>query len=149
MKFRNFKTVPKMIFGRGSFDQLDDVLADERTNLDDFVVFLVDEVHKDKTLAKRIPATGKDMIIWLDITDEPKTTYVDALTLEVQEYSKANIDGRNPVSVVGLGGGSSLDLGKADKALTYFKRIKDDYPNSTEAATVDVFIGKAQVLANK
>lgn len=46
-------------------------------------------------------------------------------------------------------GAIALDLGKADKALTYFKRIKDDYPNSTEAATVDVFIGKAQVLANK
>ena len=43
----------------------------------------------------------------------------------------------------------ALDLGKADKALTYFKRIKEDYPNSTEATTVDVFIGKAQVLASK
>jgi len=113
MKHRNFKTVPKMIFGRGSFDQLDDVLAYERKSTDDFVVFLVDEVHKNKPLAERIPATGKDMIIWLDITDEPKTTYVDALTVEVQEYSAKNIDGRNPVSVVGLGGGSSLDLGKA------------------------------------
>ena len=113
MKHRNFKTVPKMIFGRGSFDQLDDVLAEERKSTDDFVVFLVDEVHKNKPLAERIPAIGKDMIIWLDVTDEPKTTYVDALTIEVQEYSKANIDGRNPVSVIGLGGGSSLDLGKA------------------------------------
>jgi 3-deoxy-alpha-D-manno-octulosonate 8-oxidase len=113
MKFRNFKTVPKMIFGRGSFDQLDDVLADERSSMDDFVVFLVDQVHKDKPLGQRIPATGKDMVIWLDVTDEPKTTYVDALTVEVQEYATKNLDGRNPVSVVGLGGGSALDLGKA------------------------------------
>jgi 3-deoxy-alpha-D-manno-octulosonate 8-oxidase len=72
MKFRNFKTVPKMIFGRGSFDQLDDVLADERQKMGDFVIFLVDEVHKDKPLAERIPATDKDMVIWLDVTDEPK-----------------------------------------------------------------------------
>lgn len=113
MKFRNFKTVPKMIFGRGSFDQLDDVLADERQKIGDFVVFLVDEVHKDKPLAERIPATDKDMVIWLDITDEPKTTYVDALTVEVQKFATENNNGRNPVSVVGLGGGSALDLGKA------------------------------------
>lgn len=43
----------------------------------------------------------------------------------------------------------ALDLGKADKALAYFERIKNDYANSTEASKVDVFIGKAQVLANK
>jgi hypothetical protein len=46
-------------------------------------------------------------------------------------------------------GAIALDLGKADKALTYFKRIKDEFANSTEASNVDVFIGKAQVLANK
>lgn len=43
----------------------------------------------------------------------------------------------------------ALNLGKADKALSYFKRIKSDYANSTEAGKVDVFIGKAQVLVNK
>jgi outer membrane protein assembly factor BamD (BamD/ComL family) len=46
-------------------------------------------------------------------------------------------------------GAIALDLGKADKALTYFERIKDEFSNSTEAATIDVFIGKARVLANK
>ncbi|MEP1489208.1 MAG: tetratricopeptide repeat protein [Algibacter sp.] len=46
-------------------------------------------------------------------------------------------------------GAVALDLGQVDKALAYFKRIKEEFANSTEAATVDVFIGKAQVLANK
>ena len=46
-------------------------------------------------------------------------------------------------------GAIALDLGKADTALEYFNRIKSDYSNSTEASKVDVFIGKAQVLANK
>ncbi|MDG4811530.1 iron-containing alcohol dehydrogenase family protein [Hydrogenovibrio sp. 3SP14C1] len=109
MKHRNFKTVPRMIFGRGSFDQLDDVLTDERQNPDDFVVFLVDEVHKNKPLKERLPNQPQDLVIWLDVTDEPKTTYVDALTEQVQAFGK----GKNPVSVVGIGGGSSLDIGKA------------------------------------
>ncbi|QBZ84210.1 3-deoxy-alpha-D-manno-octulosonate 8-oxidase [Hydrogenovibrio crunogenus] len=109
MKHRNFKTVPRMIFGRGSFDQLDDVLTEERQKPDDFVVFLVDEVHKDKPLKERLPNQAQDLVIWLDVTDEPKTTYVDALTEQVQAFGK----GKNPVSVVGIGGGSSLDIGKA------------------------------------
>ena len=43
----------------------------------------------------------------------------------------------------------ALDLGDANKALSYFKRIKTDYSNATEAATIDVFIGKAEALASK
>ncbi len=113
MKHRNFKTVPKIIFGRGSFDQLDDVLSDERQSPEDFVVFMVDQVHKDRPLAERLPVHNQDQVIWLDVTDEPKTTYVDALTEEVQAYAKAHAGGKNPVSVVGIGGGSSMDLAKA------------------------------------
>lgn len=109
MKFRNFKTVPKMIFGRGSFEQLDDVLAAERKNADDFVVFAVDHVHQNRPLQARIPMQPQDMLIWVDTTDEPKTTYVDQLTAEVKVFG----NGRNPVSVVGLGGGSTLDMAKA------------------------------------
>lgn len=109
MKHRNFKTVPKMIFGRGAFDQLDDILAAERQKSDDYVVFLVDEVHKEKPLSEGLPNQPQDLVIWLDITDEPKTTYVDALTQQVQDYGQ----GKDPVSVIGIGGGSSLDIGKA------------------------------------
>jgi 3-deoxy-alpha-D-manno-octulosonate 8-oxidase len=109
MKFRNFKTVPKMIFGRGSFEQLDDVLAAERQTADDFVVFAVDHIHQNRPLRERIPAQPQDMIVWIDTTDEPKTSYVDQLTAEVKAFG----NGKNPVSVVGLGGGSTLDMAKA------------------------------------
>ena len=50
MSFKNFKVVPKMIYGRGSFAELDNVLAAERKQENDFVVFLVDDVHKNKAL---------------------------------------------------------------------------------------------------
>ena len=46
-------------------------------------------------------------------------------------------------------GAIALELNQAQKALDYFKRIKNDYPDSTEASTIDVFIGKAKVLASK
>ncbi len=113
MKHRNFKTVPKIIFGRGCFAQLEDVVDEQRLSDSDFAVFLVDEIHKDKPLANELPNMPQDQIIWLDVTDEPKTKYVDALTEQVQAFAKANNQGNNPVSVVGIGGGSSLDIGKA------------------------------------
>ena len=37
----------------------------------------------------------------------------------------------------------SMELGKNEEAAKYFERIKNDYPNSTEARTIDIFIGKA------
>ena len=40
----------------------------------------------------------------------------------------------------------ALELGKADKALEHFNRLKDEFPKSSEANTVDVFIGKAEAL---
>ncbi len=69
----------------------------------------MDEVHKDKPLKDRIPNQSHDLVIWLDVTDEPKTTYVDALTEQVQAFG----NGKDPVSVVGIGGGSSMDIAKA------------------------------------
>ncbi|MEY8848381.1 tol-pal system YbgF family protein [Psychroserpens sp. XS_ASV72] len=38
----------------------------------------------------------------------------------------------------------ALELGNSDKALQYFKRIKEEFSGSTEAANIDVFIGRAE-----
>jgi 3-deoxy-alpha-D-manno-octulosonate 8-oxidase len=107
-KFRNFKCVPRMVFGRGSFAQLDDILQVERDKGSHWVVFIVDNVHQNRSLKERIPARPQDLIIWADVTDEPKTTQVDAMTAQVQAHAQGN-----PASVVGIGGGSVLDLAKA------------------------------------
>ena len=42
-----------------------------------------------------------------------------------------------------------LKLDKNSKALEYFKTIKADFPGSTEAKDIDVFIGKAQAAITK
>ena len=38
---------------------------------------------------------------------------------------------------------TALELNKPDKALEYFKRIKEEYPDSDNAENIDAFIGKA------
>ncbi len=106
--YRNFKIVPHIIFGRGCFAQLDDILAVKRGSAGAPMVFVVDDVFKGSALEGRIPLKRQDFLLWINVDDEPKTTYVDALTRKVREQL-----GRQPEGVIGIGGGSTLDMAKA------------------------------------
>src|SRR5215213_8782959 len=105
-RFRNFKMIGYVVYGRGSFDQLADILKPNRKGGAP-MVFLVDHFFKEKPLTSRIPLEANDKIIFADVTYEPKTTYVDALANQLkEEFGKVS-------GVIGIGGGSTLDLAKA------------------------------------
>ncbi|MDY0221987.1 MAG: iron-containing alcohol dehydrogenase family protein [Desulfobacterium sp.] len=106
--FRNFKMISNVIFGRGCFNQLDEILEPKRTAKDSWMVFVIDDVFQGKELEQRIPLHDKDMLLWVNVDDEPKTSYVDLLTEKVKAYSTTL-----PSGVIGIGGGSSMDLAKA------------------------------------
>jgi 3-deoxy-alpha-D-manno-octulosonate 8-oxidase len=106
MSFRNFKMVDYVVYGRGSFDQLDEILAPNRKG-DAPMIFLVDHFFEGKPLVQRIPLNGKDKIVFADVTHEPKTKQVDALAASLREEF-GTISG-----IVGIGGGSTMDLAKA------------------------------------
>jgi 3-deoxy-alpha-D-manno-octulosonate 8-oxidase len=55
--FRNFKMVSKVVFGRGCFRQLGDILKEQRQGSESVMVFLVDDVFKKGTLEK--PSAAK------------------------------------------------------------------------------------------
>ena len=106
--YRNFSIVPNIIFGRGSFNQLDDVLAAKRVNPNAYMVFVLDDVFKGKALEGRIPAKGKDLTLHVNVADEPKTKYIDALVTQIKAYDPVKPDG-----IIGIGGGSAMDIAKA------------------------------------
>src|SRR5215213_8507332 len=84
MKFRNFKMVDYVVYGRGSFNQLDEILAPRRQG-EAPMIFFVDEFFRDKQdFLSRIPLRGKDKVVIIDVTHEPKTTYVDSLSQELK-----------------------------------------------------------------
>src|ERR1700730_5926315 len=106
MKFRNFKMVSYVVYGRGSFNQLDEILASQRKGKSP-MIFLVDHFFENKPLVNRIPLRFSDKILFADVSHEPKTKQVDALTGQLKEEF-GSIGG-----VIGIGGGSVMDLAKA------------------------------------
>jgi 3-deoxy-alpha-D-manno-octulosonate 8-oxidase len=106
MKFRNFKMVDYVVYGRGAFNQLDEIIAPHRKDRKP-IIFLLDHFFEDKPLVKRIPASGNDKIVFADVTYEPKTTYVDTLAEQLKaEFGSVS-------GIIGIGGGSTMDLAKA------------------------------------
>jgi 3-deoxy-alpha-D-manno-octulosonate 8-oxidase len=106
--FRNFPMVPKVIFGRGSFNQLGEILLPQRRNSDAPFIFLVDDFFHGKELEQRVPWLFNDQIIFISANEEPKTEQVDALVNKI----KNDFD-LLPSGIVGIGGGTLLDLAKA------------------------------------
>ena len=106
MQFRNFKMVDYVVYGRGSFNQVDEIIAPHRKGSFPMIFFL-DHFFIGKPLASRIPLRGKDKIVYVDVAHEPKTKQVDALAADLKaEFGEVS-------GIIGIGGGSTLDLAKA------------------------------------
>ncbi|MBI1781682.1 MAG: iron-containing alcohol dehydrogenase [Sphingobacteriales bacterium] len=106
MKFRNFKMVDYVVYGRGCFNQLDEIIAPRRKEGKP-MIFLVDHFFEGKALLNRIPLRGNDKIVFADVTYEPKTTQVDKLAQQLKD-ELGTVSG-----IIGIGGGSTMDLAKA------------------------------------
>ncbi|MFC4094725.1 iron-containing alcohol dehydrogenase family protein [Euzebyella saccharophila] len=108
LTFKNFPMVPRVVFGAGCFDQLGDILLSKRKHSEAPFIFLVDDVFEGMELVSRIPLLFNDQIIFISADEEPKTGQVDILVKKIkEEYSDL------PSGVVGIGGGTLLDLSKA------------------------------------
>lgn len=96
---------------------------------------------EDEVLAPLAKGNIGDAFVQLNQHEDALDYYEQAANMRTNEYT-------SPMYLY-KAGTIALELEKSDKALTYFQKIKKEFPNSAEAETIDVFIGKAQALANK
>jgi len=108
MQHRNFPMVPRVVYGKGSFDQLGDILMPHRKSSEAPCIFLVDDVFEGSDLVARIPLIFNDQLVFICADEEPKTAQVDALVRKIiADFEEP------PSGIIGIGGGTLLDLAKA------------------------------------
>ena len=109
MNYKNYPMVSRVVFGRKSFDQLGDIIEPKRLNARAPFIFLVDDVFKGNIwITSRIPLAYNDEIIYISANEEPKVTQVDELVEKIILTHKDR-----PSGIIGIGGGTLLDLAKA------------------------------------
>lgn len=103
---RNFKVVPNMIFSYGAIKELPKVVAGINSN-SNFSVYIVDHFFKGKKILP-LQCLPEDLCYYLDTAHEPTTDDVDHIAAIIREHSRDL-----PRCVIGVGGGSTLDMAKA------------------------------------
>lgn len=121
-KFRNFPMVPKVVFGEGSFDQLSSILSSQKKEKAPFI-FLVDDVFKGNIeFTDRINLRFNDKLIFVSTVEEPKTSQVDSLVKDIKaEFTST------PSGIIGIGGGTVMDLAKAVSIMLINKGSAAEY----------------------
>jgi len=115
--------VSKVVFGQGSFNQLSDIIEPKRLSDKAPFIFFVDEIFKGNAwLTGRIPIAYADEIIYVSVEEEPKTALIDEL---VEQIILRHRD--RPSGIIGIGGGSVMDIAKAVSIMLTNKGETKDY----------------------
>ena len=123
MSYKNYPMVSRVIYGRGSFNQLGDVLSPKRLSSKAPFIFLVDDVFKGNSwLTSRIPLSYDDKLHYISAKEEPKTSQVDELVEQIILTYK-----ERPSGIIGIGGGTILDLAKAVSIMLTNEGDSKDY----------------------
>jgi 3-deoxy-alpha-D-manno-octulosonate 8-oxidase len=105
---KNFKNIDKVVFGRGSLSTLADILQPVRNENDHFFLYVIDQYFHDKDLINKLPVEAADVVKWIDVDpEEPTTHLIDSLRDEILNQKGL------PSGVIGIGGGSIMDIAKA------------------------------------
>ncbi len=102
--------IPRVLFGEKRFDDLNEYIDGLYPDRGQYSVFIIDSAHRQTGLLDRLRPLSHDLVMEFNASaHEPKTSDVDALRDEIVNRKGADL----PRVVVGIGGGSTMDVAKA------------------------------------
>jgi len=108
------RNVGSFNFGRGAIADLAGHVTTRRDlaraqGADERVIFVIDQFFRGrKDILSRLPQQDGDVVLIVDTKDEPTTAGIDALVADVRAQGVSI-----PATIVGFGGGITLDTAKA------------------------------------
>jgi 3-deoxy-alpha-D-manno-octulosonate 8-oxidase len=102
MPVRLTKTVGEYLLGFGALQHIDKILPDGSQRK----VYLVDHFFSDGALLARLPVKHGDSVFYVDTRAEPTIEQVDEITTQIRTTAPTS-------AIVGIGGGSTMDIAKA------------------------------------
>ena len=108
MKITRF--IPSVLFGENSFNDLNDFIDKSYPDTKRYSIYIIDSVHRETGLFQRLRLASDDLVLEFNASShEPKTIDVDLICEEIVSQKGDAL----PRVVVGIGGGSTLDVAKA------------------------------------
>ncbi len=119
---KNARNVRSYMYGFGQLGELRNILHSCRV-ADSPAVYFIDHYFQANGLPAGLEVdASKDIVIFIDSTHEPKTGQVNALRDEVLSRAR-----KMPCAIVGLGGGTTMDVAKAVSNLLTNGGNAEDY----------------------
>ena len=110
-------------------------------NYSEAISYLEKFSSDDELLAPTAKGAIGDAFADIDQPEEALDYYLSAANLKDNNFT-------TPIFLF-KAGNTAMDLGRFDKALEIFNRIKKEYPNSDEAKDIDIYINKATFASDK
>jgi len=103
------RNVGRFTFGDGAALGIADLVASKRTDKTKDAVYLIDDYFKnDYYIASSLGAKPTDAVHFVSTVDEPTTQSIDVLVATLQKSGHTT-----PATIIGYGGGITLDTAKA------------------------------------
>jgi len=115
----NSKNILNYMFGSGAINSLGTILKKRN---DEYTVYYIDIFFQNSEILANLPIKNYDELFFVDSKDEPKTEFINNFRDILVQKGKTT-----PKAIVAIGGGATLDTGKAIANLLTNEGNAEDY----------------------